>query len=88
LTERLVISRYAAAFVVLLACQLAYIHNTFPSAEDYRRPPTKEPMSGKRGPDKPPLWRRRQLRQLGRNNLAWAGAEIERSRPVIRRRRR
>jgi hypothetical protein len=48
LTERLVISRYAAAFVVLLACQLAYIYNTFPSAEDYRRPPTKEPMSGKR----------------------------------------
>jgi hypothetical protein len=36
LSERPVISRYAAAFVVLLACQLAYIYNTFPSAEDYR----------------------------------------------------
>ena len=34
--ERLPVSRYTAAFVVLLACQLAYLYTTFPSAEEYR----------------------------------------------------
>ncbi len=36
MSVRPAVSRYAAAFVVLLACQLAYLHKSFPSAEDYR----------------------------------------------------
>ena len=36
MSERPAGSRYTAAFALLLACQLAYIYNSFPSAEDYR----------------------------------------------------